>query len=102
MSLTRTIEEEEEVEVDEDETPDADETQDEESETEPPEQRFAQTVVGELKLQEPIDHDQLVAMANEAWGGTQEEGAYTLPLMYDALETAVNMYILEQLVDERG
>src|SRR6185369_7656546 len=45
---------------------------------------------------EPFDNPKLTRTADRIFGGTRGEGRYTSREAYDALEIAVNNYLLEQ------
>ena len=45
---------------------------------------------------EPFDNPKLTRTADRIFGGTRAEGRYTSRDAYDALEIAVNNYLLEQ------
>jgi hypothetical protein len=73
------------------------------SEPAPPQMRLAARVFDMLKKGEKIkDNVAFARMADEAWGGTQAQGAYDMSQAYDALEMGVNMYIRDkQIVPSR-
>src|SRR6266849_3609960 len=48
-----------------------------------------------LALGESFDNPKLSEIADQAFGGTRAQGAYTSRDAYDALETAVNKHLLE-------
>ena len=70
------------------------------SESAPPQMRLAARVFDMLKKGEKIkDNVAFARMADEAWGGTQAQGAYDMSQAYDALEMGVNMYISDQKIN---
>lgn len=73
------------------------------SEPAPPQMRLAARVFDILKKGEKIkDNVAFARMADEAWSGTQAQGAYDMSQAYDALEMGVNMYIRDkQIVPSR-
>lgn len=73
------------------------------SEPAPPQMRLAARVFDMLKKGEKIkDNVAFARMADEAWGGTQAQGAYDMSQAYDTLEMGVNMYIRDkQIVPSR-
>lgn len=73
------------------------------SESAPPQMRLAARVFDMLKKGEKIkDNVAFARIADEAWGGTQAQGAYDMSQAYDALEMGVNMYIRDkQIVPSR-
>lgn len=73
------------------------------SEPAPPQMRLAARVFDMLKKGEKIkDNVAFARMADEAWSGTQAQGAYDMSQAYDALEMGVNMYIRDkQIVPSR-
>ena len=70
------------------------------SEPAPPQMRLAARVFDMLKKGEKIkDNVAFARMADEAWGGTQAQGAYDMSQAYDALEMGVNMYIRDKKIN---
>lgn len=57
--------------------------------------RVADWVKDRIAAGEKITSNELFKQADEAFGGTQAEGAYTPKDAYDALELGVNLYLLE-------
>ena len=56
----------------------------------------ASAVHSRLRAGETISWNQLFAIADQAFGGTQAAGAYSVKDAYDAMEMGVNRYILER------
>ena len=70
------------------------------SDSAPPQMRLAARVFDMLKKGEWIkDNTAFARMADEAWGGTQSQGAYDMSQAYDALEMGVNMYIRDKKIN---
>ncbi|RLC88358.1 MAG: hypothetical protein DRJ03_02895, partial [Chloroflexi bacterium] len=56
-------------------------------------QQIADRVADSLKNNRRITYQQLFKWADEAYGGTQAQGKYTVKDAYDALELGINQYI---------
>ena len=52
-----------------------------------------------LRAGKPLSSKELYAIADDAFGGTQAEGAYNRKDAYDAMELAVNRYLLEVMAE---
>ena len=57
--------------------------------------RLTQQLVTRLAAGERFDNPKFTALADDAFGGTRTQGAYTCRDAYDALEVAVNRFLLE-------
>ena len=57
--------------------------------------RLIQQLVTRLAAGERFDNPKFTALADDAFGGTRTQGAYTCRDAYDALEVAVNRFLLE-------
>ena len=62
-----------------------------------PEAKIADYVAERLAEGETINSKDLQAVANEAFGGTQSEGAYDAHAMTDAMELGVNKHLLSMI-----
>ena len=69
------------------------ETASSEQSEESPEVRVSNTVMARLRSGEKINSAKLFKWADQAYGGTQGQGAYTVKDAYDALELGVNKLI---------
>ena len=68
-----------------------------------PSEKLANAILTEyLSRDRVIDSMKLYALADRAFGGTQGEGAYNRKDAYDALELAVNKYLLDFAKDMNG
>ena len=68
-----------------------------------PSEKLANAILSEyLSKDRVIDSMKLYALADRAFGGTQGEGAYNRKDAYDALELAVNKYLLDFAKDMNG
>jgi len=56
---------------------------------------LVEELVKRLTSGESFDNPKLIQIADQAFGGTRAQGVYTPRDAYDALETAVNKYLLE-------
>jgi hypothetical protein len=57
--------------------------------------RLTQQLVTRLAAGERFDNPKFTALADDAFGGTRTQAAYTCRDAYDALEVAVNRFLLE-------
>lgn len=68
-----------------------------------PQLRLAKMVFDELSKGSQIQNNvKFARMADEAWGGTQGQGAYEMANAYDAMELGVNMYIRDKGLNPSG
>ena len=68
-----------------------------------PSEKLANAILdGYLKRDKVIDAQTLYRLADEAFGGTQGQGAYDRKDAYDAMELAVNKYLLDYARDMNG
>lgn len=67
--------------------------------TDSPESQIADFVAAQLNNGEKITSTDLQTAANNAYGGTQAEGAYDVKSMTDALELGVNKYLLSAVME---
>lgn len=68
-----------------------------------PSEKIANAIVRDyLSKDQVIDSQKLYALADRAFGGTQAQGAYDRKDAYDALELAVNKYLLDFAKDMNG
>ena len=75
----------------------------EEMEGATPSEKLANAVLADfLRKDQVIDSQKLYALADKAFGGTQAQGAYDRKDAYDALELAVNKYLLDFAKDMNG
>lgn len=67
----------------------------EEKQSEKPHDIIANKVLNYIRDGKKLTNDILYGFADEAYGGTQTQGAYSVKDAHDAMELAVNKYILE-------
>lgn len=67
-----------------------------------PHETLAASLREKLENGEAITKEELAALAEKAFGGTRSEGAYDIKTAYDALELAVNQYLLKSDILARG
>ncbi len=74
----------------------AGESQSPAAQSQSPAAKLAVTLAEELKAGRPVEAKRLWELADAAYGGTRAEGKYGPSEAYDALETAINLTMLDQ------
>ena len=66
-----------------------------------PEGRLAFEMLERLRRGEKTTIEEFYELADAAWGGTRSEGTYSEPEAYNVMEVAGNLFILEQMQENR-
>ncbi len=66
-----------------------------------PEGRLAFQMLERLRRGEATTIEEFYELADTAWGGTRSEGTYSEPEAYNVMEMAGNLFILEQMQENR-